>query len=62
MPLIEPAIKRAVAFIDGQNLFHHSRGAFGYSFPNFDIRKLVDKISADQHWNLVGRPFLYGRT
>src|SRR6185312_14044746 len=34
-PLVEPAIKRAVAFIDGQNLFHHARQAFGYHYPNY---------------------------
>ncbi|HEY5329807.1 MAG TPA: NYN domain-containing protein [Acidobacteriaceae bacterium] len=60
MPLVEPAIKRAVAFIDGQNLFHHSRDAFGYHFPNYDIRKLVDRVATEQHWNLVGVYFYTG--
>jgi len=26
----EPAIKRAIALVDGQNLFHNARNAFGY--------------------------------
>jgi hypothetical protein len=26
----EPAIKRAVAFVDGQNLFYAAKTAFGY--------------------------------
>ena len=26
----EPPTKRAVAFVDGQNLFHAAREAFGY--------------------------------
>jgi uncharacterized LabA/DUF88 family protein len=60
MPLIEPAIKRAVAFVDGQNLFHHSRNAFGYHFPNYDIRKLVDAIAAGEGWKLVGTYFYTG--
>ena len=60
MPLVEPAIKRAVAFIDGQNLFHHSRDAFGYHFPNYDIRKLVDRVATEQHWDLVGVYFYTG--
>jgi hypothetical protein len=30
----EPTVKRAVAFIDGQNLFHAVREAFGYTYPN----------------------------
>jgi hypothetical protein len=29
----EPPVKRATAFIDGQNLFHNVRNAFGYTFP-----------------------------
>jgi len=58
--LIEPAIKRAVAFIDGQNLFHHSRNAFGYHFPNYDIRKLVNKVAAEQQLNLAGIYFYTG--
>lgn len=56
----EPAIKRAIAFVDGQNLFHHSRAAFGYHFPNYDIRKLADAIAAAQTWNLVGTFFYTG--
>lgn len=58
--MIEPAIKRAVAFIDGQNLFHHSRAAFGYHFPNYDIRKLVDAIVTQEGWNLAGMYFYTG--
>ena len=30
----EPLIKRAVAFLDGQNLFHAASEAFGYTYPN----------------------------
>ncbi|MGA3334927.1 MAG: NYN domain-containing protein [Terracidiphilus sp.] len=58
--MIEPAIKRAVAFIDGQNLFHHSRAAFGYHFPNYGIRKLVDAIVTREGWNLAGMYFYTG--
>lgn len=36
----EPAIKRAVAFVDGQNLFYAARAAFGYHFPNYDVLAL----------------------
>ena len=28
---IEPAVKHAIAFVDGQNLFHNVRNAFGYT-------------------------------
>jgi len=34
----EPDVKRAVVFIDGRNLFHSVRGAFGYGFPNVDSK------------------------
>lgn len=33
----EPIVKRAVTFIDGQNLFHAAREAFGYIYPNYDV-------------------------
>jgi hypothetical protein len=33
---VEPEVKRAVAFFDGQNLFHAVKNAFGYKYPNYD--------------------------
>ena len=30
----EPDIKRAVSFIDGQNLYRHAKDAFGHHHPN----------------------------
>ena len=38
---VEPPAKRAVAFIDAQNLFHAAKEAFGYRHPNFDALKLA---------------------
>lgn len=58
--LVEPAIKRAIAFIDGQNLFHHSKEAFGYRYPNYDIQKLVETIAKAQSWNLTEINFYTG--
>jgi uncharacterized LabA/DUF88 family protein len=58
--LVEPAIKRAVAFVDGQNLFHQCKDAFGYTFPNYDIRKLAECIATAQGWNLTGIFFYTG--
>jgi uncharacterized LabA/DUF88 family protein len=58
--LTEPAIKRAAAFIDGQNLYHHAREAFGYPYPNFDIDKLVNTAIASEHWNLTAIYFYTG--
>lgn len=33
----EPAIKRVVAFFDGQNLFYAAKYAFGYNWPNYAL-------------------------
>src|ERR1035441_3969178 len=56
----EPTDKRAVVFVDGQNLFHSAKDAFGYSFPNFDIRILSKTICSMQGWNLVECHFYTG--
>ena len=56
----EPAIIRAIAFFDGQNLFHSAKQAFGYTFPNFDPRALASKICADHGWHLSGVRFYTG--
>jgi hypothetical protein len=57
---IEPAVKRTIAFFDGQNLFHHSKEAFGYSFPNFDTQILAQSICSAQGWNLSEIHFYTG--
>jgi uncharacterized LabA/DUF88 family protein len=56
----EPAIKRVVAFFDGQNLFHASREAFGYLHPNFCPLRLTTKVCADKGWNLQQIRFYTG--
>jgi len=33
----EPVVKRTIAFVDGQNLFHMARKAFGYTYPKYDV-------------------------
>jgi len=40
----EPLIKRTVAFIDGQNLYHSARESFGYTYPNYDVVALSRAI------------------
>ena len=42
--------KRAVVFIDGQNLFHAAKEAFGHIYPNYDIKLLAEKICLDRGW------------
>jgi len=56
----EPADKRTIAFIDGQNLYHAVREAFGYNYPNYDPQKLAETICASQGWKLVQTRFYTG--
>ena len=56
----EPAVKRTVAFIDGQNLFHNARNAFGYTFPNYDVQKLAAAVCAPRGWQLDRVQFYTG--
>ncbi|MEE8568286.1 MAG: NYN domain-containing protein [Anaerolineales bacterium] len=56
----EPAIKRTIAFFDGQNLFHAVKVAFGYTYPNFDALKLPQTICQQQGWNLIKVCFYTG--
>ena len=46
-------MKRAVAFIDGQNLFHAVKKAFGYRYPNFDPRALAEQMTSARGWALT---------
>lgn len=48
----EPSTKRAVAFIDGQNLFYAAKQAFGYSFPNYDAPALAGEVCRASGWVL----------
>lgn len=48
----EPARKRTIAFLDGQNLFHAAREAFGYTYPNYDVSALATAICQRQGWQL----------
>ena len=56
----EPAIKRTIAFFDGQNLFYAAKEAFGYTYPNYDVLKLAQTICRDQGWNLTKVCFYTG--
>lgn len=56
----EPAIKRAVAFVDGQNLFYAAKIAFGYSFPNYEVASLASAVCQNQNWNLSQVRFYTG--
>ncbi len=58
--IVEPAIKRAIAFVDGQNLYHAAKDAFGYYFPNYDVQKLSHCVCEARGWNLMQVRFYTG--
>ena len=37
----EPTKKRAVAFFDGQNLYHQAKATFGHKIPNYDQKNCL---------------------
>ncbi|HQU33689.1 MAG TPA: NYN domain-containing protein [Thermoanaerobaculaceae bacterium] len=53
-------MKRAVVFVDGQNLFHAAREAFGYTYPNYDVAALGRAVCAATGWQLVQVRFYTG--
>jgi uncharacterized LabA/DUF88 family protein len=56
----EPAIKRATAFVDGQNLFYAATNAFGHKYPNYDVGALASAVCHKQNWNLQQVRFYTG--
>ena len=56
----EPQTKRVIAFVDGQNLFYAAKSAFGYSHPNYDVKKLTDEICSQRGWELQQVRFYTG--
>ncbi len=56
----EPAVKRTVAFFDGQNLYFAAREAFGYSYPNYDPLPLARAVCARKNWHLAQARFYTG--
>src|SRR6266508_2268301 len=53
----EPAVKRAVVFVDGQNLYPAAREAFGYTYPNYDVLTLARTICHEKGWTLTQTRF-----
>ncbi|MBF0550058.1 MAG: NYN domain-containing protein [Deltaproteobacteria bacterium] len=51
---------RVIAFVDGQNLFHAVREAFGYTYPNYDVKKLAQAVCKKEGWRLVQTRFYTG--
>ncbi len=59
MPL-EPTVKRVAAFIDGQNLYHQAKDAFGYHYPNYDLPALAVAVCEPRGWQLTRTHFYTG--
>lgn len=55
---VEPQIKRACFFFDGQNLFHAARESFGHTIANYDPQKLAAWVCSSKGWCLE-RIFFY---
>jgi uncharacterized LabA/DUF88 family protein len=58
--MLEPSVKRAFVFVDGQNLFLQSKDAFGYRFPNYDIGALAREVCKLNGWELAVAKFYTG--
>jgi uncharacterized LabA/DUF88 family protein len=56
----EPAEKRAIVFIDGQNLFHSAREAFGHTYPNYDVKLLSEAVCRMKGWKFLQTRFYTG--
>ena len=56
----EPRVKRALSFIDGQNLYRHAKSAFGHHHPNYDPIKLSEAVCAASGWTSCGVRFYTG--
>ncbi|MFH2137268.1 MAG: NYN domain-containing protein [Candidatus Omnitrophota bacterium] len=56
----EPNEKNAIVFVDGQNLYRTAKDAFGYNYPNYNIKLLSEKICATHGWRVVGIYFYTG--
>lgn len=57
---IEPEKPQAVAFVDGQNLYHGAREAFGYTYPNYDVTALARRVCEEREWELKQVRFYTG--
>jgi uncharacterized LabA/DUF88 family protein len=55
-----PSNPKAIAFFDGQNLFHAVKQSFGYTYPNYDPVKLAAAVCQQQGWQLVETRFYTG--
>ena len=50
----------AIAFVDGQNLFHAARRVFGRQIPDYDVLALSRRVCEMQGWRLARVHFYTG--
>lgn len=53
-------LKRAIAFIDGQNLYHQLRDGFDCTHPNYDVMALSHAVCQLRGWHLKKVHFYTG--
>ena len=58
--MLDQAVKRAVAFFDGQNLFNHAKAAFGYDYPNYCALSLAAMVCKTKNFHLQEIRFYTG--
>ena len=46
--------------MDGQNLFFAAKEAFGYTYPNYDVKKLAEQVCNQKGWQLQKLKFYTG--
>jgi len=46
--------------VDGQNLFHSARAAFGYQVPNYDVVALTQAVCRSRGWKVAQVRFYTG--
>jgi uncharacterized LabA/DUF88 family protein len=56
----EPRDKRAIAFVDGQSLFHAARQAFGRAEPDYNPSALAALVAERMGWRLTSVRFYTG--
>ena len=55
-----PPQPRAIAFIDGQNLFRSAKDTFGSRYPDTDFQLLARRVCGIKDWDLVQTRFYIG--
>jgi len=55
-----PRVPRAISFVDGQNLFHGAREAFGRGRPDYDVLLLSREVCRRRGWHVEQVRFYTG--